>query len=164
MNIFRDSQDYSNFLKRVRLVLNLSRMPLVREKIRITPLPKDAIHILGYVLMPNHFHFIIKQNQEITPSKFIHKLCTSYAMYFSNKYSHVGHLFQDQFKAINVSTDQQLLWLLRYIHMNPIKSGIAKNISSYQWSSYIEYRDNISDICQKDILSRGILEDFKDAP
>ncbi len=158
MPIFQDEQDYRNFLKRVCLVLNLPRGILsiyssgTNERTQIIPLPKNSIDVLFFVLMSNHFHLVLRQNTEVSISKFIHKLSTSYAMYFSKKYGHVGNLFQDQFKAVAISSDEQLLWLSAYIHTNPLKVKITKNLDLYPWSSYREYKFNLPGICNKEFF------------
>ena len=74
-------------------------------------------------------------------------------MYINKKYKRVGHLFQDQFKAVLVEDDSQLMWTSSYIHMNPIKDGYVKNPSEYKWSSYDDYmRERNLPIITKDLL------------
>lgn len=168
MNIFRDDQDYIQFLKRVCLVLDIPLPKVIfgnkpiRNRIQIKPMPRDCLDILTFVLMPNHIHFIFKQNGEISPSKFMHKLCTSYSRYFSKKYKHVGNLFQDQFKAVLITSDAQLIWLVNYIHNNPLKAGLTQNLNYYKWSSYQEYKNNTLGICNKNffIEKYGSTENF----
>jgi putative transposase len=50
-------------------------------------------------------------------------------------------LFQDRYKSEPVEGEKYLLTVIRYIHQNPIKAGIIKNIEDYQWSSYREFID-----------------------
>lgn len=93
--------------------------------------------IYSYVIMNNHVHLNI-YDKEDSMSKIIHKLCTSYGMYFNKKYERVGHVFQNRFKSIGIDTEEYLLNLVRYIHRNPEKDGISK-LEKYIWSSYNEY-------------------------
>ena len=163
MDIYRDDQDYNNFLKRLKLALGLdqSLQRVSSQTLRIQPLPENTFSIICYCLMPNHFHFLLKQNKDIAVSKLVNKVCSSYSKYFNKKYDRVGHLFQDQFKAVNVETDEYLLWLSAYIHQNPKIAGIS-NPSNYKWSSYRDYSnlDNLG-ICDKDIiLSRFSVSDY----
>lgn len=147
MDIFKDAQDFANFYKRLNMVLGLqqwaslysTKMPIVGTQLRISPFPEKTFSILSHCLMPNHFHFLIRQNSEIPISNLISKLCNSYAKYFNNKYGHVGGLFQDQFKSIMVDSDQYLLWLSAYIHANPITAGLVKSLNNYVYSSYPDY-------------------------
>lgn len=119
-DIFLDNQDRSKFLKELRLS---------KEKFRY--------EIYAYVLMNNHVHLAIcDENDKL--SDIIHKLGTSYAMYFNKKYKRVGHVFQNRFKSICVDTEEYLKSLVRYIHRNPINDGLCKKYD-YNWSSYKEY-------------------------
>lgn len=106
--------------------------------------------------MSNHFHLLMRQEEAGAITKFMLRLCTSYAKYFNIKYELVGRLFQERFRAKLVETDEYLLHLSRYIHLNPISDNLEdlKNLRStpgverkeiheqlvnYQWSSYREY-------------------------
>jgi putative transposase len=157
MDIFKDQQDYMNFLARLCLVLNIPKMPFgmpMRSKNRtlsIIPLPANSLDLICFVLMPNHFHFLLQQNSNISPAKFIHKLCTSYSKYFSSKYEHVGNVFQDQYKAVNIIGNGQFLWIKEYIHNNPVRAGLCNLPQEYKWSSFTEYLSNLEGICNKKI-------------
>lgn len=139
--IFLDEQDYNQFLKRLCLCLGIVydfrwqgfSLPSNTDRIRIKPLPKNSFSILVYCLMPNHFHFMIKQNSNIGIDRLILKLCTSYAIYFNRKYNRVGTAFQDAFKAKLVDNDAYAMRLSAYIHANPSKPF------SYKYSSLSEY-------------------------
>lgn len=95
------------------------------------------ITLLAYCLMPNHFHFLIKQKNASSIDKFMNSLCTRYSMYFNKKYKRVGSLYQGVYKAAMVYTDEQLLNLSRYIH----KQAISNNslTGSGQPSSFEAY-------------------------
>ncbi len=93
--------------------------------------------LYSYVLMPNHIHLEIKdENQKL--SQIIHSMATSYANYFNKKYQRVGHLFENRFRSKNVENSCYILNLVRYIHQNPVKAGLTQ-MSKYAWSSYVEY-------------------------
>ena len=164
MDVYKDDQDYSNFLKRIKLTLGLNqdlqRLPL--QTLRIQSLPKDAFSIVCYCLMPNHFHLLIRQNGEIPISMLINKVCSSYSRYFNKKYDHVGHLFQDRFKAVGVEDDKYLLWLSAYIHQNPKVAGLVDKIEDYKWSSYRNYVNlERVEICDSDIImNRFSINDY----
>ncbi len=108
--------------------------------------------------MPNHFHLLLKQVQDSGISQFIGKLSNSYTRYFNTLNKRVGPLFQGRFKAVRVKTDEQLLHLSRYIHLNPYVANLVKDPSFYQWSSYNEYLDIKNGICNKDIVL-GLFKD-----
>jgi putative transposase len=83
---------------------------------------EDQLVAIGsYVLMPNHFHILVK---EIVPggvSKFMQKLQTAYTMYFNERNERSGALFQGRFKSQHVDNDTYLKYLYGYIHLNPLK-------------------------------------------
>ena len=69
-------------------------------------------------------------------------LSDSYTRYFNTKNERVGPLLQGQFKAVRVESDEQLLHLSRYIHLNPLTSFVIRDfndLKSYQWNSYLDY-------------------------
>lgn len=145
-NIFFDRQDYKAFLFRLCLALGFTEKEINDEKLLAMPYSriridgnKKSFKFHAFCLMPNHFHLIIEQISNQSPSVLISKVCTSYAKYFNKKYVRVGHVFQDKFKAVNISSDEQLMWTTAYIHMNPVKDGLVKKPENYVWSSYCDY-------------------------
>jgi putative transposase len=109
-----------------------------REYIR-KMLPPGAFSLICYCLMPNHFHFLIRQNTNLPVSKLVSKLCTGYSMVYNKKYKKTGNLLQSKFRAIRVDTDTYLLWLSAYIHNNPKTAGLVDDLQDYQFSSYLDY-------------------------
>lgn len=89
--------------------------------------------------MPNHFHFTLRQEQDYGIKKFIQRLTNSFAHYYSTKTNISGHVFQGNFKAVHVETDEQLLHLSRYIHLNPVTAYIVEQPEDYPYSSYNVY-------------------------
>jgi len=94
-----------------------------------------SILIHSYVLMSNHYHLIIETPQG-NLLKVMHGLNSRYTGYVNRKYNRSGHLFQGRYKAILVEKESYLLELSRYVHLNPVRAGIVKEVSEYQWSSY----------------------------
>lgn len=116
------------------------------------------VDVLSYCLMPNHFHLLLKQNIDYGISIFVSNFTNAYTKYFNSKNQRNGPLFQGTFKAVLVETDEQLLHLSRYIHINPVISSIIDEdkLDNYFYSSYPEYislSDN--EITQKDIILNG---------
>ncbi len=120
---------------------------------------KKIVDIICYCLMPNHFHFLIKQLKEGGITEFVSKLSNSYTKYYNVKYKRVGPLLQGEFKAVLVESDEQLLHVSRYIHLNPIASFLVKDLNLYEWSSYKEYTNNHKGICN----TEEIMGFFKDS-
>ncbi len=97
------------------------------------------VEIICFCLMPNHFHFMLKQLKDGGIAKFISQLSNSYTKHFNTKYKRIGALLQGVFKSVRIETDEQLIHTSRYIHLNPIVSGITRKLENYLWSSYMEY-------------------------
>ena len=169
--IFQDARDYKRFLEliefcsfddnRIRYSY-FKRLSLEQRENILTSLREKNTQLvdnLCFVLMPNHFHFLVKQNEVNGISRFMSKLQNSYTRYFNEKYKKLGPLLQGYFKSVWVEDDSQLLHLSRYIHLNPITSYVTKDVEDlekYQWSSYMEYLGKKSNvICKnKTILSQ----------
>ena len=65
----------------------------------------------------------------------------SYSMWFNRRYNRSGHLFQGRFKSFVIENNRYFTAMCLYIHRNPIRAGIAKDLADYPWSSYLAYVD-----------------------
>lgn len=143
--IFLDTEDHQIFLYYLRVyLLPLEKLLLLYPELPLRFYSKnlsEEVKLISYCLMPNHFHFLLKQKTKNGISRFIKQLTNAYTQYFNQKYHRVGGLMQGRFKAIVVLTDEYLIQLSRYIHLNPIKAKLTANLKDYQWSSYPEYTD-----------------------
>ena len=89
--------------------------------------------------MPNHVHLLLESGK--TPlGKFMQGLQQSYTQYYNRRYKKVGHLFQGRYKAILCQKDAYLLELIRYLHLNPVRSKLAKSPQEYRYTSDPAYR------------------------
>lgn len=147
---------YENHNVRYSKYLN---MPIEQRKEimkNMEKINKRIVDIIAYCLMPNHFHFLIKQIADNGISTFIANFTNSYTKYFNTKHERNGTLLQGPFKAVFVETDEQLMHLSRYIHLNPLFQNIVKekDLERYLWSSFNEYLNSNSlySICQKEIV------------
>ena len=119
--IFEDEQDKEKFLETVKTYKAISEY-----------------EVFAYCLMSNHVHLLLKVTKEDV-DLIIKRIAGSYVYWYNWKYKRRGHLFQDRFKSEPVEDDAYFLTVLRYIHQNPIKSGVCKRIDEYGFSSYNEY-------------------------
>jgi len=119
--IFEDDEDNEKFLDTLMLCKKMS-----------------GFELYGYCLMGNHIHILLKTVDEDLDLIF-KRIGARYVYWFNWKYRRSGHLFQDRFRSETVSDDRYLLTVLRYIHRNPIMSGLCKNPCGYKWSSYKDY-------------------------
>jgi REP element-mobilizing transposase RayT len=126
-NIFKNEYDFKKFLEYLEAANKRYRA---------------VIH--SYCLMSNHYHLLIE-----TPlgnlSQIVRHINGSYTTYFNTKRQRAGHLFQGRYKAILIEADEYAGELSRYIHLNPVRAGIANNPEEYRWSSYQNYIGKKSD-------------------
>jgi len=97
----------------------------------------------AFCLMTNHVHLLI-QVGTIPLARIIQNISFRYTRYINHKNQEVGHLFQGRYKAILVDSDQYLLELTRYIHLNPVRAGLCDTASDFEWSSHHAYMGTAS--------------------
>jgi putative transposase len=181
--IFKSIRDYDRFVL-LLLICNQSRSIQFRLRgIRgltsdIVNAPRGAplVDIVGYCLMPNHFHIVAKEITEGGISRFMQKLSTAYTMYFNKSNSRSGALLEATFKARHVSDDRYLKYLIGYVHLNPVKlidrkwkeDGIKdfpraqRYLDEYRYSSYPDYA-GIKRL-ENMILNRDALPEYFETP
>jgi len=88
--------------------------------------------------MGNHVHLLLAEgNEEISAT--MKRIGVSYVGYYNWKYNTVGHLFQDRFRSERVEQDAYIMTVIRYIHQNPVKAGLVKDLADWKWSSCTGY-------------------------
>ena len=160
MPIFNSVFDYKHFISTLlyyRVEGPKPRFSFFRKKPINLENNEKIVSIICYCLMPNHFHFLLRQEKENGITEFISKVSNSYTKYFNIKNERIGPLFQGEFKSVHVDSNEQLLHLSRYIHLNPLIGYVTKELHSYRWSSYTEYLGLARGICSKD----EVFEQFK---
>lgn len=111
-DIFLDNADRHEFLNRLSKVVGLKNNQLY-----------------AFALMPNHVHLLIRTLALPLPSC-MRRLLTGYAIYFNRRHKRCGHLFQNRYKSFVVDEQTYLLELIRYIHLNPVRAGICKDLGT----------------------------------
>ena len=116
----------------------------------------DLVQIYAHCIMPTHVHLILKQLKENGISIFMSHVLNSYARYLNTKLKRKGPLWENKFKNVLVKTDEQLLHLTRYLHINPTTAGLVDKPEEWIPSSYKEYLLQVEEsdrICEfEDIL------------
>lgn len=128
MQIFHDPMDYQRFMKDLREVKR--ELPFL---------------LYAYCLMPNHIHLLIEVDR-FPLGAVMQRLLTRYSQWFMAKHEHRGHLLQGRYKALVCSKDNYLLQLVRYIHLNPVRAGLASSSAGWPWSGDRDYQNAISDV------------------
>jgi putative transposase len=146
--IFVDAHDYQVFLKYLKLYLLPPAQPGQTALSHTTERAMQSsdlwnrVELLAYCLMPNHFHFVLKQHDEDGMAEFMKRLGNAYVEYFNKRYERVGALFQSRYKAVLVENPQHFLQLSRYVHRNPLEllpSAQTPALADYPYFSYPEY-------------------------
>ncbi len=146
--IFREEKDYKTFLSFLKIYLTPQGESLKKPPSRILKNYFEEIELLCYCLMPNHFHILIKQNSERAIDHFLRSLSTKYVRYFNTRYKRIGPLFQGPYKAVNITSEYQFIYLSKYIHRNPLSLSPYKDsprrLKEYSYSSYGNYLFNFT--------------------
>ncbi|XWK86194.1 MAG: transposase [Phormidium sp.] len=121
--IFFERENYLYFLRQLRNYL-------------IT----NGTDIIAYCLMPNHYHLLVYLQTD-NFSELMQAFSLSYTKSINKRYERVGSLFQGRFQAIHVDREEYLLYLTRYIHLNPVSANIVEKAEDWEFSSYQEYID-----------------------
>jgi len=154
--IFIDEQDYGVFLGYLKEYLTDKDMDVLQEILqKEDPKEKEEalrlirmnnfcneIDLIAYCLMSNHFHLLIKQKNIGSMDKFMNSIGTRYTMYFNKKYKGVGKLYQGVYKAVLLRSEEQFLYLTKYIHQQAISlEGVASQGDALmnQPCSFMEY-------------------------
>jgi len=119
--IFWDDADYHGFVKRMA-------ENFIKTKTRC----------FAWSLMPNHFHLVLSTGTD--PIRHVLQcILTGHAMGINRKYGRSGHLFQGRYQSILCEKETYLLELVRYVHLNPFKSGIVESVEDldkYRWTGH----------------------------
>lgn len=116
--IFYDDQDRDAFVKRLG--------ELVSE---------TQTRCFAWALIPNHFHLLLKTGQ-VPVATLMRRLLTGYAIGFNRRHRRSGHLFQNRYKSILCQQDTYLKELVRYIHLNPLRAGLVKDMAALDRYAY----------------------------
>jgi len=102
-------------------------------------LPVLELSMIAYCLMPNHYHFLIRQDGEQRAGLLPQRVFNSYTKAYNKRYEHSGTLFEGNYRVKLVESDAYLLHLCRYIHGNPVKDGLVANPTDWPYSNYMEW-------------------------
>jgi len=161
-NIFRDKNNNQRFIEVLDYYNNCNdqkvRFSVVKDQQKyvynnlIIPKDNSFLKFISYCIMPDHYHLLIKILRDNQLSKYINDIENSYTRYFNIRFNRKGPLWESSFKAVGISTNEQLLHVSRYIHLNPTTAALVKNPADWKYSSY----KNL--ITQDNLLNKYITE------
>lgn len=134
--LFMDDSDKQKFIKGMEKAKELA-----------------CFKLYGYCLMDNHIHLLIEESEDI--GTIIKRITVGYVQWHNNKYERIGHLFSNRYLSEPVESEKYLLSVLRYIHQNPVKAMLVKQVEDYTWSSYKHYLkayDNTEILIDSDLI------------
>ena len=97
-----------------------------------TRVPLD---LLGYCLMPNHFHLVIRPDRDGDLGRWMQWLLTAHARRYHRHYGTTGHVWQGRFQAFPVQDDDHLVTVLRYVERNALRAELVSRAEQWKWSS-----------------------------
>ncbi|RLC30652.1 MAG: transposase [Deltaproteobacteria bacterium] len=122
--VFTERKDYIQFIEILKETAELFNMK-----------------IAAYCMMPNHYHLLL-QTPDGNLSRGMRHINGVYTQRFNRVHKYDGQLFRGRYKSILIEADEYLLQLLRYIHKNPLRAGLIKDLNEYEWSSHRGYISN----------------------
>jgi len=143
MPIFANPDNYVYLLRKVKRLL---------EELPLT--------VLAYCLMPNHYHFVLRQDDETPVSTFVKRLFQTYTQAFNKQQGRKGPLFEGRFRHVLVDRDQYVLHLCRYVHLNPVTAGLVADPAAWVYSNYLEWVE----ARQGTIVDRAFIRQFFPTP
>lgn len=102
-------------------------------------LADSPLTVIAYCLMPNHYHFLLRPEEDGALSRFIQRLFNSYTQAFNRQQGRSGTLFEGRAKTVLVDTDEYVLHVCRYIHLNPVRAGLVTHPGLWRYSNYLEW-------------------------
>jgi putative transposase len=120
--VFADDDDFRAFLE--SLAQTQSRYPF---------------RLLGYCLMGNHFHLLVRPDSGQSISRILQSLTVAHTWRYHKRHGSSGHVWQGRFKSPLIQDDAHLLVVLRYIEANPLRTQKVTDLADYPWSSYLHH-------------------------
>ena len=98
-----------------------------------------ALAPIAYCLLPNHYHFLIRQDGEQPAGLLPQRVFNSYSKAYNKRYEHSGTLLEGNYKVVPVERNAYLLHLCRYIHANPAIHGLVDDVADWPYANYLEW-------------------------
>ena len=119
--LFREDRDRADFVRRLAALAQAG-----------------AVTVYAWALLPNHVHLLVRSGHRPL-SRTMRSLLTGYAGAFNRRHHRKGHLFQNRYKSVVVEEAPYFLELVRYLHLNPLRTGIVQDLRAldrYPWSGH----------------------------
>ena len=121
-SIFLEPENYLFVLRKIRRVCT-----------------EFSVCMIAFCLMPNHYHFLIRQDGETRAGILPQSVFNSYSKAYNKRYNHSGTLFEGPYRVVQADKTSQLIHLCRYIHSNPVKDDLVNDLADWPYSNYPEF-------------------------
>ncbi len=149
---FLDTFEYYNDSLITKSFSDFTKGKIFNYRNIIYPVKNTHFKLLSYCIMPDHYHFLLKIFKSNYFSKFMGRVENSFTRYFNIKFNRKGPLWQNSFKSVEIRSNEQLLHVSRYIHLNPTTSNLVDRPEDWVRSSYKDF------ITDKKLLNNFIKE------
>ena len=110
---------------------------LAFEQVLLLAHQRQPMRVLGWCLMPNHWHLVLWPQRDGELSNFMRWLTLTHAQRWKHAHDAVGHghLYQGRFRSFAIQSDRHLLTVLRYVERNALRAGLAREAQEWPGSS-----------------------------
>ena len=122
MSLFKDHEDYRTYLEFLKAYQ-----------------AEFGFRLFAYSLLPNEVHLCLELTTRTTLSTIMHAMTSRYTKYHNKRYAHTGHLFGGRFKDVLMEKVPHLAKIVTYLHLLPVRLGMASDPAQYVWTSYNSY-------------------------
>jgi REP element-mobilizing transposase RayT len=111
---------------------------------------RDDLIIFAWCVMSNHYHLALRTSV-VQLARTMHYLQGRFSRDFNRRWGRTGPLWQSRYKAKLIDDPQYLPRLIEYIHLNPVRGGIADNPANYGFSGHREIVGKVKNpVCDPD--------------
>jgi REP element-mobilizing transposase RayT len=129
---------YNRGCDRARIFANEGNYVFLLQRAK-SYLAETLLTVIAYCLMPNHYHFLLRPEEDAVLARWVQRLFSSYTQAFNRQQARSGTLFEGRAKSVLVDTDEKVLHLCRYIHLNPVQAGLVAQPGAWPYSNYLEW-------------------------
>ncbi|HPD17751.1 MAG TPA: hypothetical protein PLE19_22665 [Planctomycetota bacterium] len=99
-------------------------------------LERSLAYPLGFVVMPDHFHWVLVLGHERSLEEVMHGLSGAVWNAVRRAYGpRVGKVWQDEYHDHRLRSDEWCWAKIQYVHENPVRKGLCARAEDWPWST-----------------------------
>ncbi|OGK21066.1 hypothetical protein A2866_01915 [Candidatus Roizmanbacteria bacterium RIFCSPHIGHO2_01_FULL_39_8] len=159
-NIFKLNENAYRFLEILDYYndsawkISLSKEKQLKHEFKLDDLlflnERPIVKFISYCVMPDHYHIVVKVLDQTKICHYLNNIGNAYTHFLNTKLNRKGPLWQSPYKMVLIKTNEQLLHVTRYVHLNPTTAQLVQKPENWEFSSY---RDFITDQKYLDIVN-----------